>query len=86
MKTTFLKSTMPFALVALMGITGAFLTTSMQSASKPPIVGYINSATKPCDVPVSCDSTPSPFLCEASGQQAFGKANNCQQLRYRPVN
>ncbi|MCC9020412.1 hypothetical protein [Flavobacterium lipolyticum] len=83
MKTTFLKSTMPFALVAVMGISGAFLTTSMQSASKPPAPGYINSTTKPCDVPVNCDSTPKPQICEASGQQAFGKANNCQQVRYR---
>lgn len=84
MKTTFLKSTMPFALVAIMGISGAFLTTSMQSASKAPALGYINSPTKVCDIPVGCSDTPSPFVCEANGQQAFGKANNCQQLRWRP--
>jgi len=84
MKTTFLKSTMPFALVAVMGISGAFLTTSMQSASKAaPKTGYINSAQLPCNVPVSCDTTPRAQICQSNGQQAFGKDNNCQEVLYR---
>jgi hypothetical protein len=85
MKTTFLKSTMPFAVVAIMGISGAFLTTSMQSASlvAAPKTGYIAGAQGPCSVPVSCNTTPGQ-ICSANGVQAFGKLNNCSEILYRP--
>lgn len=85
MKTTFLKSTMPFAVVAIMGISGAFLTTSMQSASNvaAPKTGYIVGPQGPCSVPVSCNTTPGQ-ICQANGVQAFGKANNCSEVLYRP--
>lgn len=85
MKTTFLKSTMPFAVVAIMGISGAFLTTSMQSASKAatPKFGYIDGPQGPCSVQVNCDATPGQ-ICQANGVQAFGKDNNCSEVLYRP--
>ncbi|PWA09894.1 DUF6520 family protein [Flavobacterium laiguense] len=85
MKTTFLKSTMPFAVVAIMGISGAFLTTSMQSASNAaaPKTGYIDGPQGPCSVPVSCN-TASGQICQANGVQAFGKANNCSEVLFRP--
>lgn len=84
MKSTFLKSTFSFAIVALIGISGAFLTSAMQSASKTvPLIGYINNAQAPCNVPVSCSNNIS-FICQANGQQAFGKNNNCQEVLYRP--
>ena len=83
MKTKFFKTTMPFAFVAIMGISGAFLTTSMQSVSKtpPPKLGYINGET-PCSVPVQCSTNVGP-ACQANGQQAFGKDNNCTEILSR---
>lgn len=85
MKTTFLKSTMPFAVVAIMGISGAFLTTSMQSVSNAaaPRIGYIDGPQGPCSVPVSCSTNPN-VICQANGVQAFGKANNCTEILYLP--
>jgi hypothetical protein len=84
MKTNFLKTRAPFALAVILGISGAFLTTSMQSTSgaAAPKTGYIDGDT-PCSVPVSCNSTPNANLCQADGQQAFGKANNCTEVLYR---
>ena len=85
MKTSFLKSTVPFAFVAIMGISGAFLTTSMQSDAKKfnPRQGFIDGPQGPCSVSVSCNTTPST-ICSASGVQAFGKNNNCTEVLYMP--
>ncbi|WP_225738108.1 DUF6520 family protein [Flavobacterium sp. PL002] len=89
MKKTFLKKMMPFAVV-VMGISGAFLTTSMQSDSNSvaPRTGYINGAQGACSVPVNCSDIPGQ-VCRANGTtgaQAFGKdsQNNCVELLYRP--
>lgn len=86
MKTTFLKSTLSFAAVAIMGISGAFLTTSMQSGKAfSPKQGFVDGPQGPCSVAVNCNTTPSAFICQASsGAQAFGKANNCTEVLYRP--
>lgn len=86
MKTIFFKSTAPFAIVAILGISGAFLTTSMQSATSfaAPKPGYIDSNEKPCDIPVDCVDNNTGSLCQADGQQAFGKGNNCTEVLYRP--
>ena len=84
MKTQFLKTTVPFAAVAIMGISGAFFTTSMQSStSAAPKNGYIDSNLAPCSVAVSCN-TNSGQICQSNGQQAFGKDNNCTEVLYRP--
>lgn len=87
MKTIFFKTAVPFALVAMLGISGAFLTTSMQSAnsSTAPRPGYIDSNEAPCDIQVSCVDNNTGSLCQASGQQAFGKENNCTEVLYRPM-
>lgn len=89
MKTHFLNKMIPFAVV-VMGITGAFLTTSMQSDSNRAalIPGYINGPKGACSVEVNCSDVPNA-VCRANGAtgaQAFGKdsQNNCVQLLYRP--
>jgi hypothetical protein len=86
MKNTFLKSTIPFAAVAIMGISGAFLTTSMQSASNRvgPKQGFIAAPQGPCSVSVSCGTLGT--ICQANGVQAFGKNNNCTEILYMPQN
>lgn len=89
MKTTFLKKVMPLAVIA-MGISGAFLTTSMQSdsISAAPITGYVSGPEGPCSVPVDCSDVFNQ-VCRANvttGPQAFGKddENNCTEIVYRP--
>jgi hypothetical protein len=89
MKTQFLNKMIPFAVV-VMGITGAFLTTSMQSDSNSaaPRTGYINGPQGACSVQVNCSDVPNA-VCRANGAtgaQAFGKdsQNNCVELLYRP--
>ena len=85
MKTTFFKTIMPFAVVAILGISGAFLTTSRQSDAGVAVLktGYIDGSQGPCSVPVSCNTTPNQ-ICQANGVQAFGKMNNCTEILYRP--
>ncbi|KQX00761.1 hypothetical protein ASC72_07810 [Flavobacterium sp. Root420] len=92
MKKLFIKNMAPIA-VAVLGISGAFVTTSMQSASKsdaPPKIGYLANAQGKCtDTAVNCDDTPSAFLCRlgiTSGPVAYNKdaQNNCVQPLYRP--
>ena len=83
---------MPFAVMAL-GISGAFVTTSMQNASKAaaPKIGYSLNANGSCsNIAQSCETTPKAFVCYigggTSGAQAFGKdaQGNCVQTLYRP--
>ncbi|MCV9932869.1 hypothetical protein OIU80_11290 [Flavobacterium sp. LS1R47] len=91
MKTLFLKNMMPFAVI-VMGVSGAFVTTSMQSVSeaKAPAVGYIANSQNQClNIPVACDDTPRPFLCRlngVSGAVAYEQEDggNCVQPLYRP--
>jgi hypothetical protein len=92
MKHSFLKNVLPIAVAAL-GISGAFMTTSMQSASKreaPPKMGFLaNSQGKCTDISVNCESIPNPFFCRlgvTSGPIAYEKdaLNNCVQPLYRP--
>lgn len=82
---------MPIAVVAL-GISGAFVTTSMQSVSKTetaPKVGFVRipNTMKCSDVSVNCNTTPTPFLCQLGANIAYDKdpaTNNCVQPLYRP--
>lgn len=90
MKTMFFKNMIPVAVVA-MGISGAFFTTSMQSASKvvAPKIGYILNAQGACNIQVDCNTTPRNQICRLngdSGPQAFGKnlQGNCNEVLYRP--
>jgi hypothetical protein len=90
MNKLFLNDSIPIAVIAL-GITGAFITTSMQSISevKPPVIGYLVDAQGLCrDVPITC-GTLSPFLCRLNGTTgpiAYEKddSDNCVQPLYRP--
>ena len=89
MKTLFLKNMMPIAVIAL-GISGAFVTTSMQSAGKSLApIGYILNSQNECEAVTSCESTTSEYVCRVnfdSGAQAYGKdaQGNCTEVLYRP--
>ena len=86
MKTNFFKNMVPAAVVAL-GISGAFVTTSMQSASKmtAPSIGYTLDQNDECDVPVNCNTTPAAICQDSSGHQAFGEnaQGNCDVKLYK---
>lgn len=90
METVILKKMMPLAVFAF-GIAGAFVTTSMQGASKEsaPQIGYLLDANNECsDVEVTCSDIPKQ-VCQqhvTSGSQAFAKDEdgNCNIVTYRP--
>ena len=76
MKTLFLKNGMPIA-TAVLAISGAFATTSMQSSSSSgvfvPTVGYV---IPECEIAVLCCDVPSSQICRLSypnGLIAAGK-------------
>jgi hypothetical protein len=91
MKSIILKKMTPVA-VFVLGISGAFFTTSMQSSSKTsaPILGYVDNLDggSPCDIAVNCD-TEIGDLCrqfDDSGPQAktMDSPTTCAQQVYRP--
>ncbi|SHG38242.1 DUF6520 family protein [Flavobacterium defluvii] len=91
MKTLNLSKFLPIA-VAVLGIGGAFATTSMQSVSKEiPENGFTRTSNNKCtDVQVECDDFPVPEMCRISyapaGAIAYKKVgnNDCLQPLYRP--
>lgn len=91
MKTIILKKMMPVAVFAL-GISGAFLTTSMQSDDNVdaliPILGFVPDTDDPCDLPVACDTNIGPVcrLFGTSGPQAkaMDSPTTCNRVVYRP--
>jgi hypothetical protein len=92
MKTIFSKKAVPFVVVLGLGISGAFLTTSMQNAKSAPIpkIGYVDGPDGPCTVPVRCN-TDLNVVCRASyappGQIAKDKFDgDCTEVLYRPRN
>lgn len=92
MKTIFLKRSLPFAAVLLLGVSGAFLTTSMQSSKTDaiPKLGYIDGPNGPCSVAVECNTDPGPF-CRAnyspdSPEIARDRDTDCETVLYRPQN
>lgn len=78
--------------VFVLGISGAFLTTSMQSAEKAedviPILGFVATEDDPCDIPVACDTNQGPVcrLFGATGPQAkaLDSPTTCNRVVYRP--
>jgi hypothetical protein len=93
MKAIILKKMMPAA-VFVLGISGALLTTSMQSDAKiddvNPIMGFVNlSEQQPCAIQVPCDDQGN-VLCRAypGGPQAFGISSTnpttCSRVLFRP--
>lgn len=89
MKTQF-KNLLPIAVVAL-AVSGAFVTTSMQSTSKltAPKLGYPRDAMGNCilDQPQNCNTTEVPSLCYigggTSGTRAYGEDQDCQEILFR---
>jgi hypothetical protein len=89
MKTLF-KNVLPIAVVAL-AVSGAFVTTSMQSASKlmAPKIGYPRNSLGECitNQPQNCNTVQISTLCYVgggtSGTQAYGPAQNCQEILFR---
>lgn len=86
MNTNFFKNMIPVAVVAL-GISGAFFTTSMQSASNAaaPRLGYTLNENDDCNVPVDCNTIQTQICQSSSGEQAFGKnpQDNCDVVLYK---
>ena len=91
MKTIVLKKMMPVG-VFVLGISGAFFTTSMQSAANAedlvPILGFVATEDDPCDIPVSCD-TQGTQICRlfgTSGPQAkaMDSPTTCERVVFRP--
>jgi hypothetical protein len=91
MKAIVLKKMMPVG-VFVLGISGAFFTTSMQSAENAedliPITGFVATEDNPCDIPVSCNTTPGQLcrLFGASGPQAkaMDSPTTCERVVFRP--
>lgn len=90
MKTLFLKNMLPFGVVVL-AVSGAFVTTSMQSASKSslaPVSGYAQNAQGQCDdIPIKCESAPREEFCHVSGTSgpmAYDNQTNCLVPLYKP--
>lgn len=89
MKTLF-RNVLPIAVVAL-AVSGAFVTTSMQSASKlaTPKVGYPQDNLGNCilDQPQNCNTTDISVFCYVgggtSGTRVYGPAQDCQEILYR---
>lgn len=88
MKTLFFKNMIPAAVIAI-GISGAFVTTSMQSVSESSAfrVAYILNEDEECEqVDVPCNATEGT-ICKhsASNQTAFDKnaAGNCEVNLYK---
>jgi len=86
MKTLNFKNILP-ALVMAVGISGAFVTTSMQSAPEDGLKnGFTrNPVNNKCTaVQTSCDDTPTPELCRINGDIAYDKVgnNDCLQALY----
>lgn len=90
MKSIILKPITPFA-VFVLGILGAFATTSMQSTSKinAPVTGYASMPGAPCSVEVLC-SDDGGQACHVDDDdtkpQAFIKDGEtiCVRELYRP--
>lgn len=77
MKTNFLKKlVMPLAVIVL-GIAGAFVTTSMSSTkSLSTVQGYrFVSQADPCHAELMCSNIVTPTICTSGGQQLWGKVN-----------
>ncbi|MFH6999411.1 hypothetical protein ACHRVZ_15890 [Flavobacterium sp. FlaQc-57] len=91
MKTLSFKNMLPFGVVVL-AVSGAFVTTSMQSAVKTsmaPESGYAANAQGQCDdLPIKCDSTPKDEFCHVSGTSGplayRNQSDNCIVPLYKP--
>jgi hypothetical protein len=92
MKSIILKKMMPIG-VFVLGISGAFLTTSMQNADKAddltPTPGFVAIAGNPCAIQVSCDDDGTQVcrLFYPTGPAAQGlndEGTTCSKPLFRP--
>ncbi|BDU26326.1 DUF6520 family protein [Flavobacterium artemisiae] len=89
---TIVKKAVPMAIFVL-GISGAFFTSSMQSAEKADdiILGYRDTPQNPCSMPITCSDQENE-VCRVSylpaGEQVFAKdeqsQTTCSEVVYRP--
>jgi hypothetical protein len=92
MRTIIFKKMMPLA-VFVLGISGAFLTTSMQSGAKvddlAPVIGFVALPGNPCAIPVACDEDGDQVcrLFYPNGPQARqlnDEGTTCTEPLFRP--
>jgi hypothetical protein len=92
MKAIILKKMLPIV-IAVFGISGAFVTTAMQRStseiSAGPVIGHLVDPVGKCsDIAVNCSDLGTYFcrLGFTSGPLAYQKDNqdNCIQPLYRP--
>jgi len=91
MKTKAFKFLIPMIAIGF-AIASAFATNSTKDDFFAPEIGYVQTS-EPCDTPVNCSNTQTPYLCTVlvNGQekQAFGKINpqatSCIKKLYRPM-
>lgn len=84
MKTQIFKNAMPFAVVAL-GISGAFVTTSMQSAEKEMVFVDAYNPSNCQNIVKQCDNEERPYICRINSTPLYGKDNNgnCVETLYQ---
>ncbi|MEO8255332.1 MAG: DUF6520 family protein [Flavobacterium sp.] len=77
MKRNFLKRIMMPAAVVVLGVGGAFVTTSMSSTKAlANVQGYrYVSQAEPCRAETQCSNIFNATICTSGGAQLFGKAN-----------
>lgn len=77
MKRNFLKGIMMPAAVVVLGVGGAFVTTSMSSTKAlANVQGYrYVSQADPCHAQQQCSTVFNANICTSGGSQLYGKAN-----------
>ena len=92
MKTNFFKKLMMPLAVMVLGVAGAFTTTSMSSTkSLANVQGYrFVSQADPCHLDVMCSNVFSATVCTSGSNQLWGKTNpnaaTCQIPLYKIPN
>ncbi|MFH6997383.1 DUF6520 family protein [Flavobacterium sp. FlaQc-57] len=92
MKRNFLKGIMMPAAVVILGVGGAFATTSMSSTKGiADVQGYrYVSQAEPCRAEVMCSNVFNSTICTSGSNQLFGKptpnAANCDLPLYKIPN
>lgn len=76
MKTSFFKRLMMPLAVMVLGIAGAFTTTSMSSAPATQVTGYrFVSQMQPCVADIKCQLEFTPTVCTSGSNTLWHKPN-----------
>jgi hypothetical protein len=92
MKRNFLKRIMMPAAVVVLGVGGAFVTTSMSSTKGiANVQGYkFVSQAEPCRAEIMCSNVFNATICTSGSSQLYGKATpnaaNCDLPLYKIPN